>query len=214
MRACDGPEFPRGPECARRARDSPGHDAPVGALSERLSGRDPVILPPRAPASAHLAWVEIVDSNSCTATVGRAGGGRQNVWRNPRCDVGRVIHELGHPLGLFHTQSRYDRDTCSARGPHRGRPGRPVRERATRALRDLCTSDQNAAPLLPEGPVPPGLGCIEACRVRVPSVMCRRAEAGRTLKACLLEMLEGRGGGGEVRGARDARRDGPPSLRR
>ena len=45
------------------------------------------------------------------ATVGRAGTGKQNVWLSPECGVGAATHELGHTLGLFHTQTRWDRGT-------------------------------------------------------------------------------------------------------
>ena len=45
----------------------------------------------------------------CTSPVGRRGG-RQEIRLSPRCAVRQVIHELGHTVGLYHEQSREDRD--------------------------------------------------------------------------------------------------------
>jgi len=50
----------------------------------------------------------------CEATVGRAGGEQQVGGSggsfNP-CTVATILHELGHTIGLWHEQSRPDRDT-------------------------------------------------------------------------------------------------------
>ena len=45
----------------------------------------------------------------CASFVGRRGG-RQDVFLSPRCDYKILLHELGHVLGLWHEQSRSDRD--------------------------------------------------------------------------------------------------------
>ena len=37
-------------------------------------------------------------------------GGEQPVWLPDSCTVGNVIHEIGHAVGLWHEQSREDRD--------------------------------------------------------------------------------------------------------
>ena len=58
----------------------------------------------------HLEWIRVQEGNSCSATVGVAGG-EQPVTLNVKCDLGRIVHELGHSLGLHHTQRRWDRDT-------------------------------------------------------------------------------------------------------
>ena len=42
--------------------------------------------------------------------VGRRGG-RQDITLTNQCQVGNIIHELGHAVGLWHEQSREDRDT-------------------------------------------------------------------------------------------------------
>jgi hypothetical protein len=49
-------------------------------------------------------------NGTCDAIVGRAGG-KQEVGGSVDCSVGTLLHELGHTVGLWHEQSRPDRDT-------------------------------------------------------------------------------------------------------
>lgn len=55
-------------------------------------------------------YVVIKDSTGCSSNVGRIGG-EQTITLNKQCDFGAVVHEIGHTIGLFHEQSRIDRDT-------------------------------------------------------------------------------------------------------
>lgn len=45
----------------------------------------------------------------CVSSLGRQFA-RQTIDLDDRCSYGNVIHEIGHALGLFHEQSRSDRD--------------------------------------------------------------------------------------------------------
>ncbi len=54
-------------------------------------------------------FIKRVDGG-CASAVGRRGG-RQELILADSCTVGNIIHELGHTVGLWHEQSRIDRET-------------------------------------------------------------------------------------------------------
>lgn len=61
----------------------------------------------RTTESAYVT-IRSVDSG-CSANVGMIGA-QQFVNLADGCSLGNTIHELGHTIGLFHTQARLDRD--------------------------------------------------------------------------------------------------------
>jgi len=49
------------------------------------------------------------EGTTCSSWVGKQGG-PQDVKLAPRCNKGNTVHEIGHALGLWHEQSRIDRN--------------------------------------------------------------------------------------------------------
>ncbi len=60
-------------------------------------------------ANAYPDYVSFENGDGCMSYVGRQGG-KQEVWLAAACTTGNAIHELGHTVGLWHEQSRADRD--------------------------------------------------------------------------------------------------------
>jgi Astacin (Peptidase family M12A) len=50
------------------------------------------------------------DDNGCHSQIGRRGGQQETNLQPNACTTGNAIHEIGHVLGLWHEQSRHDRD--------------------------------------------------------------------------------------------------------
>jgi len=62
-----------------------------------------------ANAAQFPDFVTFRSAGNCSANVGRQGG-EQFVNLSTACSTGNTIHEIGHVIGLWHEQSRSDRD--------------------------------------------------------------------------------------------------------
>jgi hypothetical protein len=59
--------------------------------------------------STETDYVEFLDGGGCWSQIGHQGG-KQQISLGSGCGTGNAIHEMGHTVGLWHEQSREDRD--------------------------------------------------------------------------------------------------------
>ncbi|MEZ0538926.1 M12 family metallopeptidase [Fibrella arboris] len=61
--------------------------------------------------TSQLSYVTFKPGGGCSSYIGRIGG-QQFVTLADWCTTGNTIHEIGHTVGLYHEQSRADRDNA------------------------------------------------------------------------------------------------------
>lgn len=63
-----------------------------------------------ANASRYPNYIRFRAANGCWSYIGMRGG-MQDIGLAGGCGLGSTIHEIGHAIGMFHEQSREDRDS-------------------------------------------------------------------------------------------------------
>ena len=65
---------------------------------------------PRTDEGNYVMFSYSSDAGVCASAVGRQAYGMQTIHVGNYCGTGNMIHEIGHAFGLWHEQSREDRD--------------------------------------------------------------------------------------------------------
>lgn len=83
--------------------------AAVDHWNTRLAGN--LVIRPRNGEANYIRFTNSTNNGECWSYIGNIHQANQTIMLGAYCGTGAVIHELGHAVGLFHEQSREDRDT-------------------------------------------------------------------------------------------------------
>jgi astacin (peptidase family M12A) len=69
----------------------------------------PIRLVRRTDEANYVRFVRENNDGLCFSSIGMIGG-EQKIRTDDKCETGTLVHEIGHTVGLWHEQSRRDRD--------------------------------------------------------------------------------------------------------